>query len=198
MLRSLARRVRTRGSDAGITLIELCIGACLSLVVLGILAGMFTSTTNAEAKVRGLTTATTASQLAWNAIDRSTRNSSAMSVSSVGSDMVVSARTVGSAATAVWGCTAFYYSASDKTIRYTTSATAITLPTSTAGQRSWTLLADNVTKTGTTAVFAIATNTAGSQTLTTTFTVMAGGTTAANVSEKSSNAVLSSGDPTCF
>lgn len=197
MLRRPSARPRL-ATDDGITLVELLIGAVLSLIVLGVMAGMFISTTNAEAQVRGLTSATTSSQLAWNAIDRSTRNSSAVAVSSVGSDMVVLARTVGSGATAVWGCSAFYFSAADKTIRYKTSTTAIAAPANTAAQRSWTLLADNVVKTGSTAVFAVATNTAGSQTLTTTFSVTANGSTAAAISEKSSNALLPSGDPTCF
>jgi len=198
MLRKHFARVRSRGNDEGITLIELIVASMLSLTVLCILAGMFISTTSAEATVRSLTSATTSSQLAWNAIDRSTRNSSAVDVTAVGSDTVMRARTVGSAATAVWGCSAFYYSSTDKTIRYSTSTTAIAAPANTAAQRSWTLLADNVTKTGTAAVFVVATNSAGSQTLTTTFSVLASGSTAANVSEKSSNAVLPSGDPTCF
>lgn len=195
----MLRNARTRiAEDDGITLVEVLIAAVLSLIVLGVMAGMFISTTNAEANVRGLTTATTQSQLAWNTIDRSTRNSSIVAVASVGSDMVLRARTVGSGTTAVWGCTAFYWSATDKTIRYSTSTSAIAAPANTAAQRSWTLLADNVVKTGSTAVFAVATNTAGSQTLTTTFSVTANGSTAANISEKSSNALLPSGDPTCF
>jgi Tfp pilus assembly protein PilW len=198
MLRNSSVRGRLREQDEGITLIELVVASALSLTVLCIVAGMFLSTSEAEAQVRGLTRATTSSQLAWNTIDRSVRNSSGLAVTSVSDDMVVNAETVGSAATAVWGCTAFYYSATDNTIRYRTSASAIPVPASTAAQRSWTLLADNVSKTDSIDVFALSINAAKSQTLTTAFTVMASGSTAATISEKSSNTVQTSGSLTCF
>jgi Tfp pilus assembly protein PilW len=147
---------RIRSDQSGFTLIELIVSALLTVVVLGIVTGIFLSLSSTSTSVRSVTTATTAGQAAANSIERAARNSSSMTASSpVTGDYLLKARTLGSGSTALWTCAYWYYSAADKTIRYKSSSVAITALTY-AAQKSWSLLSDGVSPmTSTTDVFSV-------------------------------------------
>jgi hypothetical protein len=92
-------------------------------------------------------------------------------VTAVGSDQLVVARVArGNSNTVTWTCVAWYYSASKKEIRSTSSSNAIAAPSTTA-LKNWRLVAEGVAAVGTTAVF-----TGTSAQLQMSFTVNAGST----------------------
>jgi Tfp pilus assembly protein PilW len=194
----MRRRSGAPKSDGGFTLIEMIIATALSVVVLGVLASVFVSVSKAQSSVTSLGSATTSGQLAVRSIDRAVRNSSVVARSVVAtSDLLVQSRTVGSGTTAVWSCIDWYFSANDKTIRFKTSSSAITAPTSTADQRSWTLLASGVTPvSASTPVFALSTTSTG-QTLTVSFRVTTAGAPSV-FTNASSNQTVPTGTPTCI
>jgi Tfp pilus assembly protein PilW len=187
---------RLRHDDGGFTLIEMVIATALSVVVLAILGSVFVSVTKAQSSVTSLGSATTNGQLAIRSIDQGVRNSSIVAVKAVGSDLLLQARTVGSGSTAVWSCTDWYFSVTDKTIRVKTSGTAITAPTSTALQKSWMLLASDVTPVSSTPVFAL-TSTSTGQTVAQSFRVTTAGSPSV-FANSSSNQAVPTGDPLCF
>jgi type II secretory pathway pseudopilin PulG len=146
---------RIRGDESGFTLIELMVSALLTVVVLVIVTGIFVSMNATAGSVRTVTAATTAGQAASSQVQRAARNSSTMGVTSLAAgDQLLTARTLGSGSTAVWTCSYWYYSATNKTIRYKTASSAIPSPTA-ASQASWSLLSDGVSLVGSTAVFTV-------------------------------------------
>jgi hypothetical protein len=96
--------------------------------------------------------ATTAGQLAARSIDSGVRNSLQFQLSTpTGADQLIRARVQGTGATGGTYCAAWYYSATERTIRYkrftpaTPTATAIVPATFTAAERSsWLLLLEGV------------------------------------------------------
>lgn len=136
---------RLRQDDDGLTLVELIVYGILLISVLLIVGSIMISTLGVERVVRESTTATTAAQLAATSIETGVRNSSAVNLSSVGSDQLLVARTAGTGATVAWRCQAWYYSAASGTIRTTSSASdAAPIAAPTAEPTTWTLLASNI------------------------------------------------------
>lgn len=140
-----------RGSEAGFTLIELMVGALLTVLVLSLVGGIVLSSTRSEGIVRSVAQATEAGQLVTSSVQNGIRNSALSLNSSVpfklttptGSDQLLVALVVSNGATATASCAAWYYSATAGEVRYTTSNTAIAAPSSTA-LATWTLLSTGV------------------------------------------------------
>jgi type II secretory pathway pseudopilin PulG len=181
------------GDESGLTLIELLIALMLSLIVLGIVGGLFVVTSRSEGVVTTRTQATSAGQTIVQSVQRGINNASEFTVLSPGVDKLVIARTAGIASTLSWVCRAWYYSATgDGSIRMTTTndGTKITVPTASELQ-TWTLLADGVTSTSGTQVFSLSGSrqldinlsvavTGGAPVVMTTTTLMKTGVTEAN------------------
>lgn len=181
------------GDESGLTLIELLIALMLSLIVLGIVGGLFVVTSKSEGVVTTRTQATSAGQTIMQSVQRGINNASEFTVLSPGVDKLVIARTAGIASTLSWVCRAWYYSATgDGSIRMTTTndGTKITVPTASELQ-TWTLLADGVTSTSGTQVFSLSGSrqldinlsvavTGGAPVVMTTTTLMKTGVTEAN------------------
>ena len=199
MLRNTFPRV-PMATDSGFTLVEFAVTSVIGVVATLLVSSVMINSINVEAQVRNVTSANAIGQVAYKSLDNSGRNSMSMAVTSVGSDLLLRAVTIGSGTTAAWGCAAWFYSATDKTLRYKASSSAIAAPTSTASQRSWTLLSKNVSAVTGSPVFSIATNGAGGQTLTSTFRISSQGTAAPTFKVVTSNRVMSTaeGVPACF
>lgn len=160
-----------RTHDAGFSLIELVVATLLFSLVTITVVGVIISATTAERSVRTVTGATSAGQLVMRSLDAGISSAAApVTVTASGSDQYIVARTPSKGTTLTWSCSAWYFSSSDRTIRYTNSSSSITV--SSTAQRSWSLLADGVRPVGSTAVFA-ASGTIGAVV---TFTVDAGNT----------------------
>lgn len=142
-------------SEDGFTLIELMVTVLLLTLVLGVVAGIMISTMNTEKSVRSVTSATNSGQLVVRTVEQGVRNSQTMIpagasapvpfslTTPTASDQLLIVRTVGSAATISTTCSAWYYQASSKTLRYKTSSSAIPAPAASV-LASWTLLADGI------------------------------------------------------
>jgi hypothetical protein len=108
-----------------------------------------------ERTVRTVIAATTQGQSTADSIETGIRSSSAFKITSenAGADQMLSARVAkGTAATVAWSCVAWYYSASDKSIRYKQATVAIPAP-SAAALSSWTLLVSDIKPTTGTKIF---------------------------------------------
>lgn len=149
-------------ADEGFTLIELMVAAMLLVLVLSVVGGLMISTTSSERIVRSVTSATNAGQLVSRSVTMGIRNSGNSASTAVpfmlttpaGSDQMLSALRIGSGAAATSQCVAWYYSATEHSVRYTTSTAAITAPSS-AALASWTLLSTGVTPLSGTGIFAL-------------------------------------------
>ena len=130
--------------ESGFTLIELLVYALLLSVVIAIAGGMIFSAVTASKTVTGMTENSTTGQLVANSVVTGIRNSSDFQLSdTVGADQLLVARRAGSSTTINWSCVAWYYSAADSSVRFTSSASPI-LPPTPAELATWTLLANNV------------------------------------------------------
>ena len=145
----MSRRTRTGDpADTGFTLIELIVYMSLATIILFIIGGFMISSLKVERDVTGAAQATTAAQLISTSVQAAVRNGSGVTVLSAGSDgsQMLVARTTTRGSTVSWVCQAWYYSASNKAIYTTTSATpavAISLP-ATAPAGTWTLLGSGI------------------------------------------------------
>ena len=138
--------------QSGFTLVELMVGALLTVLVLTIVGGLVISSTRSEGIVRSVAQATQAGQVVTASVQNGIRNS-AISLNTgtpyrlivpSGSDQLLVALVVSSGTTATASCSAWYYSATAGEVRYMTSSSAIAAPT--AGQlATWTLLSKGVT-----------------------------------------------------
>lgn len=143
----------TSRRDAGFTLIEMIVSTLLFSLVMVAVVGVFLSTSSAERTVRSMTSATSAGQLVTRSMEEGLTNAAVpIQVTAIGGDALVLATTASKGTALGWSCSAWYYSADDGTIRSTSSAGAITGVTA-SSQRSWTLLADDVSAIGSTPVF---------------------------------------------
>lgn len=137
--------------ESGFTLIELMVAAALSVVVLSLVGGIIFSSTQAEGTVRTVSQATSAGQLVTASVQNGIRNSAVslgrttpyQLTAPTGSDQMLVALVVSNGATATASCAAWYYSATEQSVRYLTSGSAINAPTSSA-LANWTLLAKGI------------------------------------------------------
>lgn len=182
----------TRG-ESGFTLIELLIYMMLLVIVLAIVGAMLTSTTSASKAVGSITGASTSGQLAAESVERGIRNASDFRLTTpTGTDQLLIARTAGGGATLTWQCVAWYYSASDSSLRYTASATAIPTPSST-DLTHWTLLGREIAPSAGTSIFSAT----GPQ-LTLSFTIHADGHPPQALTSTAVSRAGSSGTPACY
>jgi type II secretory pathway pseudopilin PulG len=143
--------IPSRGRDAGFTLIELMVGALLTVLVLSLVGGIVISSTRSEGIVRSVAQATQAGQLVTSSVQAGIRNSAISLGKSApfklttpaGSDQLLVALVVSSGTTATASCAAWYYSATAKEVRYSTSGSAIAAPNA-ATLATWTLLSKGV------------------------------------------------------
>jgi Tfp pilus assembly protein PilW len=180
-------------SDTGFTLVELLIYSMLMVLVLAIVGGMIASFTSSSKTVGSITQVSTSGQLAAESVERGIRNASDFRLTNpTGTDQLLIARTAGGGTDLTWQCAAWYYSASDSSLRYTTSATAIPTPT-TADFAHWTLLGSGFGPTSGTAIF----SSTGPQ-LTLAFTIHADGHPPQAFTSTAVSRAGSSGTPACY
>jgi type II secretory pathway pseudopilin PulG len=141
----------TRDGQAGFTLIELMVGALLTVLVMSLVGGVIISSTRSETIVRSVAQATSAGQAITASVQNGIRNS-AVSLNTgtpyrlttpSGSDQLLVALVVSSGTSATASCAAWYYSATAGEVRYSTSTTAIAAP-SASQLATWTLLSKGV------------------------------------------------------
>ncbi|BDI23915.1 prepilin-type N-terminal cleavage/methylation domain-containing protein [Herbiconiux sp. L3-i23] len=139
-MRRLKERLRR---DDGFTLIELVIYSALLLLVLGIVGSVMVSGITNQARITDTTSSTTESQTAVESLGLGVRNATAINSPTVSRPLLI-VKTYKRGATADLQCQAWYYSATERTIRAkVTNNTKIGIP-SASQLRTWTLLAENV------------------------------------------------------
>lgn len=139
----------TRNSSSGFTLIELLISTGLTLIVVGIGAGILVNGIRTQDTAQTVTSAANTAQQIVRSIQSGVRNASAVSVTSnsVAGTQLLMARTIGSdPSTTAASCQAWYYTPSNGGAVYTkrtTPASVISLPVG-GPQGSWTLLGSGI------------------------------------------------------
>jgi Tfp pilus assembly protein PilW len=192
-------RMSSLRRDDGFTLIELGVAAALGVLILVIVSGIVIGSMRTQSTVTELNEATASGSLVTSTIELGVRNASALEVAAVGSGVLLRARTVSTDEAATWGCTAWYYSSAEGTIRQKRSSTAIAEPASEAAVSGWTLLAEDVEAVPGTAVFSLAAGAGGVQTVSTVFQISRAGESAVRFETAASNRAVPSGEgPTCF
>lgn len=159
--------VRQNDEESGLTLVELLVTMILGLLVLTTVGMIVISTTSIETSVASVSSATEAGQLAVESLQTGIRNSEVsfdpaqtaslasptFELSAVGSgDQLLVALVVGNGPGFSESCEAWYYSASARTLQFTTSTSAITAPDANASA-GWHLLAVGVSPTAGQQVF---------------------------------------------
>lgn len=138
-------RQSRRDGDAGFTLIELIAAVAIFSVIFVVIGSIFMSLVRTHATVRDSTEAASAAQITVTTIEVGIRNSINFSLTNIGADQFLVARTASSGATLEWRCQAWYYNAADDTIRFlTTDGVAIDVPTVTEAA-GWLILAEGIT-----------------------------------------------------
>mgnify|MGYP001218419624 CR=1 FL=1 len=140
-----------RHSESGFTLIELMVGAMLTILVVGLVGGIIISSTRSETIVRSVAQATSAGQMVTASVQNGIRNSGVSLNTTTpyklttpsGSDQLLVALVVSNGTTATASCAAWYYSATAGEVRYTTASSAIAAPTA-SQLATWTLLSKGV------------------------------------------------------
>jgi Tfp pilus assembly protein PilW len=138
---------RLRHDESGFTLIELLAVCLLLSTVLTVIGGIFLSTITTQQTVSAVSTSSNDAQVAAHTIDARIRNSSEFQLTTPsGSDQLLVARSASTGAALSWRCYGWYYSATNKSLRMTSTAdgTKVTAPSATA-LASWTLVASGVT-----------------------------------------------------
>jgi prepilin-type N-terminal cleavage/methylation domain-containing protein len=143
-----------RRDDRGFTLTELLVSSMLFALVSLVIGGIMFSTMTSERSVRTVTSATVAGELVTRSVDKTVTNGATPFSLTVptGSDQLFQVRTAGSGSAITWNCAAYYYNATAKTIRYTTSSASLGTVTQ-AIANNWTLLSTGVTPIGAGKVF---------------------------------------------
>ena len=144
---------RLRTDERGLTLIELLVYILLLVLVLMVAGGFLGNTLIQSKTVRAVNNNSTVAQLAADSIESGIRNSSDYSLTSpVGTDQMIVARVASKGTTLTWSCAAWYYSATEGSLRMARSSTQIVAPT-TAQLAAWTLLHDRVFPISGTSIF---------------------------------------------
>jgi hypothetical protein len=152
-----------RAADRGLTLIELIITVALTTMVITVLGTVLVSALRVQAGVDALGSASNGAQLVVRSLQRGIGNASAIKAEAPTVDgQLLRARVAvaGPSGTVSWRCVAWYWSATARTVRTTSSATGLVPVPTAASLSSWSLLAHRVQlPTGTTQAF----TTAGTQ-----------------------------------
>ncbi len=135
-----------RTHDDGFTLVELMVASMLMVIVMAAVGGLLVSLITTPQAVTSRENASGSAQAAEQSIQVGIRNSSDFRLTSPsGADQLLVARTAQAGASIVWVCSAWYYSATDDTLRFTTSTSAIPAAPTSADLASWTTLDTSVT-----------------------------------------------------
>lgn len=134
-----------RRDDTGLTLIELMITCLILSLVLLAITGVTISILTTQRTVAAVTTTTSTAQAAADQIAAGIRNASDVRLTTpTGSDQLLVVRTADRGSTLSWSCRAWYYSATEGSIRSTrTSGASIAAPTSTQ-LATWTVVIEDV------------------------------------------------------
>jgi hypothetical protein len=147
--------------ESGITLIELIFYAMLSVVIAILVGGLLISSLTNQRNISAVGQGTSIGQEVVDSVEEGVRTASSVTVktTTLGNWLVTRTATFTSSTAAAWTCRYWIYR-SDGSLRYlsTTSGTT-TLPTTTTGFNSWTLLAEGMTTSPTTAAFFTASGT---------------------------------------
>lgn len=181
-------------TEAGITLVELLVYSMLLILVLFVVAGLFTSAFRTSANVRTVTGSATEGQLVADSVETGIRNSSDFRLTLPnGDDQMVVARVIENGSTVTWSCVAWYYSAAgDGSIRYTRSSGEILAPLA-SDLLTWTLLDEGIRPVTGTTIFSAA----GGQ-LMFSFQASAGSRAPTIFSSSAFSRAGASGSLTCF
>jgi hypothetical protein len=159
----MSTRTEDGTGDRGLTLIELIITVALTTMVIGVLGTVLISALKVQAGVDALGSASNGAQLVARSLQRGIGNASAIKAEAPTVDgQLLRARVAvpGASGAVTWRCVAWYWSATARTVRTTSSATGLVPVPTAASLSSWSLLADRVQlPTGTTKPF----TTAGTQ-----------------------------------
>jgi hypothetical protein len=150
-------RLPRLADDDGYTLPELILYGVLLTMVLAVGASIMISGTFVERTVRSVFGASTSAQLTADSLETGIRNSSGFKViaPTVGTQLV-QARVAQGTTSVIWNCASWYYTPTQDggSIWYKSSPAAISAPTS-GGYTGWTILANGVSPTSGTTIFAI-------------------------------------------
>lgn len=148
------RALAGRHPDDGLTLVELTVAMALSILIVGVAVALFSSAAKSQNIVTSRSDASTSAQLTMRSLTQGIENASEFTVQTSGSDLMLVARTAGTATTLTWKCRAWYFQASTNTIRttMTSDGTKILIPTA-AQLGTWTRLAGGISPLGTTPIF---------------------------------------------
>jgi hypothetical protein len=186
---------RTPNSDDGVTLIELLVYSLLLVVVVTVVGGLLTNMLRTQSSVTTVTGATTNGQLASNSIQAGIRNSSAFKLVANGTDQLLVAKTVLADSAATQVCVAWYYSSSEKSIRYTSLQSLFPMAVVPA-TTTWTSLSTGVAPVTGTAIFSRATPIDPS--LNIAFTSSAGSTSVVKFSSSVVSRAVGTGISSCY
>jgi hypothetical protein len=143
-------------NDGGFTLVELMVTCVLTLIVMAAVGGLLISMIRTPQAVTARVDASGGAQVAANSIEFGIRNSSDFRLTSPqGTDQLLVARTAQSGSTIVWVCSAWYYSATDQSIRFESSPTTIPAAPTPTDLATWTVLDTSVTPTAGTSIFSV-------------------------------------------
>lgn len=143
-------------NDDGFTLVELIVTSVLTFIVLTAITGLLVSLIRTPQTVTARMDASGGAQVAANSVELGIRNSSDFRLTSPqGTDQLLVARTAESGSTIAWVCSAWYYSATEQSIRYISSSTMIPAAPTATDLAAWTLLDTSVTPTSGTSIFTV-------------------------------------------
>jgi hypothetical protein len=142
-------------SEAGFSLVELMVYAILGVLALVMVGGILIQSLQVQNRVGTTNSAASSGQLVAASVERGVRTSTTVAWSSSASGELLVARTNNSVGAVSCGYDAWYWAnAGTGAMYYTTSASAITEPSS--GQlATWTKLATGIQKSGTTLIFTV-------------------------------------------
>ncbi|MFC5503081.1 type II secretion system protein J [Lysinimonas soli] len=181
--------------DDGFTLVELLISCVLLGIILTVVGSLLVSLITTPKSVTARIDTSNAAQLVLRSIDNGVRNSSDFRLTSPqGNDQLLVARTAQSGATIAWVCSAWYYSATDGSIRSTVSTTTIATAPDAATVAGWTLLDSGVTPSSGTGIFTVV----GQQLLVSFNDVPAGQSSPQTMTTSVYSRAGSTGSPQCY
>ena len=185
-------------NESGFTLVELLVACILIVVVMLGVASLMVTLIKAPRLVTSRIYAADSGQVVAHSIGQGIRNSSNFRLTTPsGPDQLLVARTAQNGSPLTWVCAAWYFSASDGSVRYHQSLTAIpAVPTST-DLASWSVLGSSVAPSSGTGIFTVS-----GQELVTSFTVAAAGQSGQPTGQLITTSVFSrggsGGSPACY
>lgn len=186
---------RNPGSDEGISLIELVVASAMALIVMAAAGSLFISLASTPKTVTSRFAQAGNAETLATSVNRNVRNSSDFRLTNpVGTDQLLVARTALQGTPITWVCTAWYFSASDGSVRYEQSPTAIPLVPTAADLSTWTVLDVQVSPTAGTGIFSVS----GQEVFTSFTSAVAGQSTPQTITTSAFSRAGSTGSPVCY